>query len=209
MKNFAIISIFIKKVLKFQHFSIIINKISSKGEFGILHETAVLILAKKYTDVELRERFESREQSLASSSFGVKHHELLFKPYHVTATEYRVLSILLFSDAGCEPSVIADKMNILRQTMTKVVDSLVYKGLVTRSAHPTDRRKVYVMLLPAGVTLARELLALEADFNAAVTAYFKPGELELFQKLSQKLHTARETELQRILDDRASGFHKG
>ena len=161
-------------------------------------------MADKYTDEELKARFEFREKGLVSYLSGARRHEILFEPYHVSATEYRVLSVLLFTPGGCEPSVIADRLNVLRQTMTKVIDSLVARGLAVRSEHPTDRRRVYIRLLPEGTTLARTLLTLETDYNAAVRMHFAPGEIELYRELQQKMNTARDIELQCILDARAT-----
>ena len=160
-------------------------------------------MARKYSDDKLKERFEHREKYFSSSLSGGKQHDLLFEPYHVTGTEYRVLAVLFFTNGACEPSVIADKLNILRQTMSKVTDSLAAKALVTRSAHPTDRRRIFIRLSPEGETLARELLTLETDYNSAVTEHFTPEELERYRQLFQKMHAAREIELRRILEARA------
>ena len=154
-----------------------------------------------YTDEELKYRFEARERYTAVAFSGSRRHVLLFEPYNVSPHEYRVLSVLFIS-GGCEPSVIADKLNTLRQTMTKILDGLEAKKLVLRTAHPSARRRVFVKLLPEGEALARELLTLETDYNLAIENHFEPGEYELYRKLFQKLQDARDEELHRILEAR-------
>ena len=158
---------------------------------------------RQYTDRELLELHERREQSFSVTLRGQRRHAILFEPYNISHTEYRVLALLFFSH-GCEPSVIADKLMILRQTMTKVVDSLESKGYAVRTEHPYDRRKVFINLLPEGKRLARELLCLESDYLDRVDRQFTQEEMDTYRSLSARIQEARTSVMQEIVAERAS-----
>ena len=156
---------------------------------------------KQYTDRELLELHERREQTFSVTLRGQRRHAILFEPYNVSHTEYRVLALLFFSH-GCEPSVIADKLMILRQTMTKVVDSLETKGYAVRTVHPYDRRKLFINLLPEGQRVARELLRLESDYIDRVDAKFTQEEMDTYHTLSARIQEAREQVMEEIVAER-------
>ena len=157
---------------------------------------------KHYTDRELKELHERRENTFSVTLIGQRRHAILFEPYNVSHTEYRALALLFFSN-GCEPSVMADKLMILRQTMTKVIDSLETKGYAVRTVHPYDRRKLFVNLLPEGQRIARELLCLESDYIDRVDSRFTQEELDTYRALSGRIQQARMEVMQQIVSERS------
>jgi MarR family 2-MHQ and catechol resistance regulon transcriptional repressor len=157
---------------------------------------------RRYTDRELLELHERREQTFSVTLRGQRRHAILFEPYNISHTEYRVLALLFFSH-GCEPSVMADKLLILRQTMTKVIDSLEAKGYAVRTVHPYDRRKLFINLLPEGKKIARELLCLESDYIDRVDSQFTQEELDVYHALAGRIQHARESVMQEILEERS------
>ena len=158
---------------------------------------------KHYTDRELKQLHEQRENTFSVTLTGQRRHAILFEPYNVSHTEYRALALLFFSN-GCEPSVMADKLLILRQTMTKVIDSLEAKGYAERTVHPYDRRKLFINLLPEGKRIARELLCVESDYVARVDAQFTQEEMDTYRTLAGRIQQVREEVMQEILDERAA-----
>ena len=158
---------------------------------------------RQYTDRELLELHERREQTFSVTLTGQRRHAVLFEPYNISHTEYRVLALLFFSH-GCEPSVMADKLLILRQTMTKVIDSLEAKGYVAREVHPYDRRKLYINLLPEGTRLARELLCLESDYLDRVDSQFTQEEMDTYRSLARRIQEARERVMEQIVAERGA-----
>ena len=157
---------------------------------------------KNYTDRELRELHEQRENTFSVTLRGQRRHAILFEPYNISHTEYRVLALLFFS-GGCEPSVIADQLMILRQTITKVIDSLESKGYAERTEHPYDRRKVFINLLPEGKRVARELLCLESDYLDRVDRQFTQEEMDTYRSLSGRIQETRTAVMQAIMAERA------
>lgn len=91
--------------------------------------------------------------------------EATLKPLGVTFARYEVLMLLWFSKRGSLPmKVIGSRLQVHPTSVTNAVDRLEDAGLVTRSAHPDDRRALIVALTPAGRELAeRATKALNAE----------------------------------------------
>ncbi|TAK13255.1 MAG: MarR family transcriptional regulator [Anaerolineae bacterium] len=83
----------------------------------------------------------------------VEHIAHITGQYGLSPSAGLVLSILADSDAPQAPSAIADRLIISRASTTSLLDSLEKRGLVTRKAHPTDRRKVSVTITKEGRAL--------------------------------------------------------
>ena len=92
----------------------------------------------------------------------------------------------LFSLGECNPSRLADRMAMTRGAISKLVDRLAKKKLVTRTAASGDGRFQTIDLTPAGRKLV-PVLARLADENDA--EYFghltKPQQGELVDRLKE------------------------
>ena len=67
----------------------------------------------------------------------------------MTVAQLRIL-LLLYTEGPSRMSIIASSIGIAVSTATGIVDNLVRKELVTRSADPEDRRLVICSLSPQG-----------------------------------------------------------
>lgn len=76
--------------------------------------------------------------------------------------------------------VLADALKVTARAVTGLVDALVAQGLVTREAHPTDRRATLVTLTARGETLVAQLERDHKKLARALFASMSPGELESF-----------------------------
>lgn len=157
--------------------------------------------SKTYPDEHLRKLFQHREEEYAKRLYTLKLHAMIFEQYNISHTEFRVLSRLMIT-GGEEPSVLADSLLVLRQAMTKVIDSLEKKGLVKRTEHPTDRRRLYVVPLPEGLDIAKKMLTIEADFMERVEANFNPEDSANYRELSGRIREARNAALTEIMEER-------
>ncbi|HEX3893392.1 MAG TPA: MarR family transcriptional regulator [Terracidiphilus sp.] len=81
----------------------------------------------------------------------------------VTVAEWVVLRAL-FNDAETVPSALAEHIGMTRGGVSKLVDRLVVKQLVTRAERNDDRRYQAIALTAAGRKLVPQLAAL-ADEN--------------------------------------------
>ena len=91
----------------------------------------------------------------------------------VTVAEWVVLRLLL-GRGGEPPSQLAERMGMTRGAVSRLVERLVAKGLVSRAAGGGDRRFQALALTPAGEALVPELAALadrnDAEFFASLSA---------------------------------------
>lgn len=76
-----------------------------------------------------------------------------------------LIGLHLHPDAA-EPSVIADKNYLPRQTTTFLLDTLEKKGLARRTSHPTDRRRKIVQITAKGSALAAAMFKDLLEFEA-------------------------------------------
>ena len=157
--------------------------------------------SKTYSDSMLCALFQYREEEYAKRLNTQKLHAQIFEQYDISHTEFRVLARLMITK-GEEPSVLADSLSVLRQTMTKVIDSLENKGFVKRTEHPTDRRRLFVIPQPAGLEIAKKMLSIEADFTERVEARLSPEDSARFRELSGQLREIRNAALKEMLAER-------
>lgn len=143
-----------------------------------------------------------REQMFCHTLLTEKRHELLFAPFNISFSQYRILIYLQQRHEGVQPSVIADDLVLLRQTVTNLLDGMAQRGWIERHPHPQDRRRLLIRLLPDGKKLAKQLLKLETEYDLRVDSHFTREELELYYRLRTRRDQARETELQNILLER-------
>ncbi len=152
-----------------------------------------------------RQRARDRETSYRYTLESEKRHELLFAPYDVSFPMFRVLSYLLLNPDSAAPSRIADDLLILRQSMTNILDALEKRALIQREIDPDDRRRIRVLLLPAGEKLGAELLALEDAFLVKMGKYVTDEERKRFHTLEKKMYDAKVSALNDILRERENG----
>jgi len=108
----------------------------------------------------------------------------------VTVAEWVVLRTL-FATGTTTPSRVADEMKMTRGAISKLVDRLLAKDLVSRRSSKEDRRWQDVALTPSGRALVPRLAAL-ADENDA----------EFFGALSDDERAALERILKKIVRQR-------
>lgn len=78
--------------------------------------------------------------------------------------------------------VLADALKVTARAVTGLVDALVAQGLVTREAHPTDRRATLVTLTRRGATLVAKLERDHKRLARALFASMPAGELDSFAR---------------------------
>jgi len=92
-----------------------------------------------------------------ADSLGLEAEQLL-KPHGLTGTRYNVLRIL----RGAEPhglacSGIGDRMISHDPDMTRLLDRMEKRGLITRARQTDDRRVVKTRITSAGLALLKSL----------------------------------------------------
>lgn len=97
-------------------------------------------------------------QGLAKGSLGTARS--------LAVGEAPVLQYLCDEGGEMNPSLLADKLGYTRPRMTRILDSLVAKGYVTRRNDENDRRKVLVSATDEGIQYAKR----QGDSSIAAVA---------------------------------------
>jgi DNA-binding MarR family transcriptional regulator len=118
------------------------------------------------------------------------HNAQAWEDHHLSATAKQALAVLDGAGEPLEPGVISERLLITSGSVTSLLDTLEKAGLVTRSRHPDDRRKVLVDITEAGTAIVDAMLpSLHARertiINSALTATEQSTLLRLVAKVQQ------------------------
>lgn len=81
----------------------------------------------------------------------------------VTVAEWVILREMYSGDERTSPSVVADLTGLTRGAISKLIDRLLQKGLVTRTESSTDRRYQEIRLTPKATKLIPKLASIADD----------------------------------------------
>src|SRR5213594_1988959 len=100
-----------------------------------------------------RPRASTAYSTLLSTADAVKTlFETVCAPFDITGQQYNVLRILRGAEPHGLPTLtIADRVIEKTPGMTRMIDRLESKGLVTREIRPHDRRCVYCRITKKGL----------------------------------------------------------
>ncbi len=84
----------------------------------------------------------------------------------VNETDMRCLELLLEDLPDAAPGDLAARLGLTSGSVTTMLDRLQAAGLITRSPHPTDRRKTVIRATPLAVGRAGALIAPLIDDGA-------------------------------------------
>src|SRR3954453_4231738 len=104
-------------------------------------------MARETSTESLGEQFGAVARRLRAASMAS------LAAWDVTPSQMRAIRILTGHEGGVRSSELAHHLHIAPRSATEVVDGLEAKGLVTRSADPTDRRATLVSLTSKGPAL--------------------------------------------------------
>ena len=115
--------------------------------------------------------------------------EVETKGLGLSRSRYMVLRTLYFSDEKeLAQHQVGKAIGISRMAVTKLVAGLEKDGLVTRVAHPRDRRVILTRLTPEGEALTIDLLPVVASFMAKVCEGFNEEEKVAFKQFLRRFY---------------------
>jgi len=113
--------------------------------------------------------------------------EAVCAPFDITAQQYNVLRILRGAEPEGLPTLtIAERVIEKTPGITRMIDRLEAKGLVSREIRPHDRRCVYCRITKKGLKLLEFLDKPVADFNRRAFRVLTDSELERLVTLLAK-----------------------
>lgn len=104
----------------------------------------------------------------------------------VTVAEWVMLRELYERD-GMAPSALADRLGMTRGAISKLVDRLVAKSLLTRVPGKPDRRYQGLALTAAGRALVPELSALADRNDAEFFGHLKPADRAIIERIMEDI----------------------
>jgi homoprotocatechuate degradation regulator HpaR len=104
----------------------------------------------------------------------------------VTEQQWRVLRVLAERGA-LDATEIADRSCLLMPSLTRILQTLTAKGLITRAAHPTDKRRQLVSITDDGRALIADNLKESQRLNAWLRDSFGAEKLETLLDLLNEL----------------------
>ena len=104
----------------------------------------------------------------------------------VTVAEWVMLRELYERD-GMAPSALADRLGMTRGAISKLVDRLAAKSLLTRVPGKPDRRYQDLTLTAAGRALVPELSALADRNDAEFFGHLKPADRATIERIMEDI----------------------
>ena len=114
----------------------------------------------------------------------------------LSASAYQTLAILEGAGQPLPSSVIADRLLVTTASMTSLLDTLERRGLVVRSPHPHDRRKILVELTNDAYQVVDQMLPVVHRTATDVFSVLTPDErtllIDLLARAHQRLEEVRQ-----------------
>jgi DNA-binding MarR family transcriptional regulator len=131
-----------------------------------------------------KENFRSREQQamlgLLRAADAVKRSlALVIEPHGITPQQYNVMRILRGAGPDGLPTLtIGERMIEQTPGVTRLVDRLERKGLVSRKPCPDDRRRVFCRITEKGLELLREMDEPVNRWDTKTVSVLAPADLD-------------------------------
>src|SRR5438552_3411973 len=135
-----------------------------------------------------RPRASTAYSTLLSTADAVKTlFETVCAPFDITGQQYNVLRILRGAEPEGLPTLtIAERVIERTPGITRMIDRLESKGLVSREIRPHDRRCIYCRITRRGLKLLSLLDEPVEEFNLAAFRGLSATELEQLTTLLLK-----------------------
>jgi DNA-binding MarR family transcriptional regulator len=110
-----------------------------------------------------------------------------FRTADLSVPEFRTLAFL-HRHTGASLTDVADHIGIMLPSMSKLIDGLVTRKLVTRESDAADRRRVTLALTARGSAILQVAHAATQAYLAEVLSALSPAERQVVVQAMQVLH---------------------
>ncbi|MFA5105283.1 MAG: MarR family transcriptional regulator [Candidatus Margulisiibacteriota bacterium] len=108
--------------------------------------------------------------------------------FNLSLSAMNILMILNLGEGkGYKQQELSSLLLVSRANMTKVIDGMEKRGLVTRSASQEDRRAKFIKLTATGKDLANRIIPIQNEKSVQATASLSRNEINILNKLLEKL----------------------
>ena len=105
----------------------------------------------------------------------------------VTVAEWVILREMYSGDETTSPSVVAELTGLTRGAVSKLIDRLLHKGLVTRTESSGDRRYQEIKLTSDAIKLVPKLAGIADENDESFFSRLSPPEREALKNTLMKL----------------------
>jgi len=109
-----------------------------------------------------------------------RNREKIATDHGLSASDLRAL-FWIAEHASVTPKALAEHMEMTTGGITVITNRLVNQNLLHRSAHPNDRRSLYLELTPEGHVIMRTIHTDFRSMIAASTTGLTPPQLDAFE----------------------------
>lgn len=106
--------------------------------------------------------------------------------YDVTRVQWIAL-YFLGTSKYINQSELAEKMNIKKPTIVRLIDRMEKEGYVQREKDTKDKRITYIFLTELGKKLRKKLLPFGEEFNNLISKDISDEDMQIFKKVLNKL----------------------
>ena len=154
--------------------------------------TGIHRVAGKVPDLPEQEVVLARMLMVAGDLITQRLSQVL-RPHGLSESDFRTLVVLFSSEDGeAFPSELCQFATQKPTNMTRIADTLVARGLASRSHSQADRRRILIRISPAGRHFVRKLLP-----------QLSPRVSELFSVLKQRERRQLDAILEKLLNHMA------
>lgn len=117
----------------------------------------------------------------------------------INETDTRCLEILLQDLPEAAPGALAARLGLTTGAVTTMLDRLEQIGFITRSPHPSDRRKTIVRATPVAAERAHALLApLVTEGAQQLLSGYTVNEIQLLIDFMQRARQLQQRHVERL-----------
>ncbi|WP_345975947.1 MarR family transcriptional regulator [Sulfurimonas sp. HSL3-7] len=123
------------------------------------------------------------------NTIGNRIHAMFSKaiePYGIAPEQFAAMK-MISEDGAVTQSKIAEMLAKAKPTVSRTLDALEKKGLITRDEDTADRRIKYVRLTDAGRKVLDEVIPIAKSFNDAIYEQLTPQEIETFFRILETI----------------------
>ena len=121
----------------------------------------------------------------------IKLYDTMLKPvcehYDLTQIEATIISFLYNNPGKDTAADIVELRMLSKGNVSRAVESLIQKSLLTRRHDTADRRRVHLSLTPDTRPITKEIETVRQNFRQCIFAGFTPKEQEQFHLFNERI----------------------
>lgn len=107
--------------------------------------------------------------------------------WRLTITEGKVITFL-YNNPGKDTAADITELRMLSKgNVSQAVESLIQKGLLTRSADQNDRRKIHLSLLSPAKEITNAIHVMQKNLYGQIFNGLSEEELKIYERINQKI----------------------